>query len=244
MKSSLAVLFGLSLALTALPLKGVEGQDVDVEDDLDEEDDAHPLTNMPLESESVSVTYKFSDLLDDGLVMGERVGVVVGIINKDEFKEINVTSAMGSLNHPTEFGVYVANFSQQIYNSVTIPPGQECSFTYNFYSPGALQVDYPYQMALTVFYEDDHELFSDTFYNGTVSFVEPDLEWDSNSIFETFLLFALAGSMFVYSRKVWSPQASAFGSGVIDTEHIEKINKKWAGDAIKKRRSTPKGSVR
>lgn len=240
MKTAVAMLFGLSLAFTALPLKGAFAQDLDEEDD--EDDDAHPLTNMPLQSESVQVTYKFSEA--DGLVMGERIGVVVGIINNDEVKEINVTSAMGSLNHPSDFGMYVANFSQQLYNSITIPPGQECSFSYNFYSPSALQVDFPYQMALTIFYEDDHELFSDTFYNGTASFVEPDLEWDYNSIVETALLFALAAGMFLYSRRAWSPQASAFGSGVIDTDHIEKINKNWDGDAIQKRRKVNKGVVR
>ena len=148
----LAVLFGLSLAFASWDL-GVHAQD-----DLDEEedeDDVHILTNMPLEADYVTVAHKFSDEPAEGLVMGELVSVVVGVINSDPNKEINVTSAMGSLNHPQDFSIYVANFSQQMFNSITIPPGQEGSFTYNFYAPSALQVDFHYQMALTIFYEDD-----------------------------------------------------------------------------------------
>ena len=114
---------------------------------------------MPLSANFVNVAFKFEEQPSDGFTMGERVGVVVGVINTHATKEINVTSAMGSMNYPQDFSAYVANFSQQMFTAnnipVTIPPGQECSFTYNFYTPSALQVDYPYQMALSLFYEDD-----------------------------------------------------------------------------------------
>jgi len=223
-----AVVFGVCLAFAAQSLN-VAAQPLDEEDEEDE--DVHPLTNMPLQAEFVNVEYTFGDNPSSGLTMGDRVSVVVGIVNTDPTKEINVTSAMGSLNHPQDFSLYVANFSQQVFNQVTIPPGQECSFTYNFYTPSSLQVDFPYQMALSIFYEDDYELFSDTFHNGTVSFVEPELEWDSKSIVETILLFTLSLGAYLYSNKVWSPQATNFGSGKIDYSRYANIDNSW--DAVK-----------
>ena len=150
--ANVAIVVGC-LAFAALPFQA------SAQDDDDEADDSHPLTNMPLSANFVTVAYRFHDEPSEGLIMGERVDVVVGVINTHPTKEINVTSAMGSLNHPSDFSIHVYNFSQQLYGAnnvpVTIPPGQECSFTYNFYTPNVLQVDYPYQLALTLFYEDD-----------------------------------------------------------------------------------------
>ena len=152
--TNVAMVFGACLAFAAMPMRAL-AEDFEEEDD----DDSHPLTNMPASADFVSVSYRFADEPSQGLIMGDRVGVVVGVINSHATKEINVTSAMGSLNHPSDYSVYVANFSQQLFQTngvpVTIPPGQEASFTYNFYTPSTLQVDFPYQMGLSLFYEDD-----------------------------------------------------------------------------------------
>lgn len=231
--SLLVVALGACFAFTSLQ-PTVAQDDAEYDED-DEDDDSHPLTNMPLSANFVNVAFKFEEQPSDGFTMGERVGVVVGVINTHATKEINVTSAMGSMNYPQDFSAYVANFSQQMFTAnnipVTIPPGQECSFTYNFYTPSALQVDYPYQMALSLFYEDDYELFSETFFNDTVTFSEPELEWDSKSIIETVLLFVLAIAMYLYSRKAWSPQATA--TGTLDLSYLDKVDNDWG--AIKER---------
>jgi hypothetical protein len=53
------------------------------------------------------------------------------------------------------------------------------------------------------------------------------MEWDSKSIFETVVLLGLATSMYIYSQRVWSPSANAFGSGSVDTAHIDKMDADW-----------------
>lgn len=60
------------------------------------------------------------------------------------------------------------------------------------------------------------------------------MEWDSKSVIETGLLFGLAAGMYLYSRKVWSPQATA--TGTVDFSEIEKIDKTWA--AVEERGSS------
>mmetsp|Transcript_33854 Transcript_33854/g.49770 ORF Transcript_33854/g.49770 Transcript_33854/m.49770 type:complete len:238 (-) Transcript_33854:192-905(-) len=226
--SNVAMLFGTCIAFATLPFNAMAELE-EVEEDEDE--DVHPLTNMPLASEFVTVNARFDEAPGSGLVMGELVGVTVGVINTHPTKDFNVTSAMGSLNAPSDFSYYVANFSQQMFTSngipVTIPPGQEASFSYHFYSPAALQVDFPYQMALSLFYEDDYEYFSDTFFNDSVTFSEPDLEWDTKSIVETTVLFGVAIYFYLYSRQAWSPQVHA--------AKAIKVDKNWAGEAIKER---------
>ena len=76
-----------------------------------------------------------------------------------------------------------------------------------------------------------YELFSDTFVNSTVSFSEPELEWDAKSIIETTLLLGIAAGMYTYSRKAWSPQTTATGS--VDFSKVEKVDNSW--DAIELR---------
>lgn len=199
--------FWLTLALLAL-VAVVHAQDDDddstVRETLEEEganedeyaydDDeyVHPLTDMPSESEEITVRYQFiSGDITEKLPVGKRLSVLVGVINTSP-EDYNVTFAMGSVNHPDDLAFYVQNLTQLHYN-VTLRPNTEYTFQYDFKTnPQNIDVDSPYKLALTIFYENELEFFADTFFNETVNFYEPPTETDISTL-ATLVVVIISG---------------------------------------------------
>merc|ERR1712166_1306696 len=101
---------------------------------------------------------------------------IVGLVNEGQ-EPINVTKVMGSLNSPFDFNYYIQNFTEQNLNTV-IHEDEEYTFRYRFRPIDTLD-PVEYHIALTVFYENDEELVSHTFFNDTVTFYEPTSMFDS-----------------------------------------------------------------
>merc|ERR1712187_24088 len=92
-----------------------------------------------------------------------------GVINTSP-EDYNVTFAMGSINHAVDLAFYIQNFTQMHFNT-TLQPNTEYTFQYDFFpNPQNLDVDSKYQLALSLFYENELEFFADTFFNETVNF--------------------------------------------------------------------------
>merc|ERR1711934_257004 len=125
--------------------------------------------------------------------LNQVIKVFIGVINTSP-EDYNVTFAMGSVNHPVDLAFYIQNFTQMHFN-MTLQPNTEYTFQYDFFpNPQNLDVDSKYQLALSVFYENELEFFADTFFNQTVNFYEKDGDAD----FQTVFLYAvLAGLAFV-----------------------------------------------
>lgn len=183
------------VALTAVPsvVADVDDEDSDLVNDVvgenemedeDEEEDLlsnqHPLTDMPEPSEHVETTFKFPNHETMAFPIGKKVDALVGLVNTGD-KELNVTFAMGSLNSPFDFNYYMQNFSAVSYNT-TVLPGEEYTFKYTF-EPHSNLDPVDFNVALTVFYEDEDELFATTFFNQSVSFHEPPMELDAKNLF-------------------------------------------------------------
>ena len=96
--------------------------------------------------------------------------VMVGLVNEGQ-EPINVTNIAGSLNSPYDFNYYMQNFTQVPYNAI-IHEDEELTLRYQFKPMSTLDLNVEYTIALTAFYENDEELFSETFFNGTVTFYE------------------------------------------------------------------------
>lgn len=154
-----------------MPVAGDE-EDEEDEDYMDEDDvDEHPLTDMPLPSPDVitSGVFPMEDMEKPRFAIGKPVETLVGVVNNGQ-EAINVTMIMGSINSPFDFNYFIQNFSEFNYNMI-IQDEEEFSFHYRFQTASNLDpVDY--QIALTVFYENDDELFSHTFFNESVTFYD------------------------------------------------------------------------
>merc|ERR1719478_441928 len=113
---------------------------------------------MPLPSPEVMTAgvFPLEDMQKPKFAIGKAIEALVGVVNNGQ-EAINVTMIMGSLNSPFDFNYYIQNFSEFNYNMI-VQEQEEFSFHYRFQT--AINLDpVDYQVALTVFYENDDELF-------------------------------------------------------------------------------------
>jgi hypothetical protein len=107
----------------------------------------------------------------EAIPAGEVIQIICGFVNNGDTM-LNISGIMGSLNDPADFAQYMHNFSGLAVGE-PVEAGGEMSLAYPI--PVPRFPDYPFtlQMAITVFYEDDSEYYSTTFFNETVTFHEP-----------------------------------------------------------------------
>eukprot|EP00640_Fibrocapsa_japonica_P002800 CAMPEP_0113933522 /NCGR_PEP_ID=MMETSP1339-20121228/556_1 /TAXON_ID=94617 /ORGANISM="Fibrocapsa japonica" /LENGTH=273 /DNA_ID=CAMNT_0000934809 /DNA_START=43 /DNA_END=864 /DNA_ORIENTATION=+ /assembly_acc=CAM_ASM_000762 len=130
----------------------------------------HPLTDMPDASPGITTQYYFPEYPDQRFPIGDSVTVLCHFENAGD-EEYNVTAIMGSLNSPFDFNFHVQNYSLKPIG-LTVGPGMEFTFEYNFQiHPNLEPVEYV--VATTIFYEDEEESFSSTFFNSTVELFYP-----------------------------------------------------------------------
>ena len=102
---------------------------------------------------------------------------------------VNVTHIAASLNVPQMVSFYVTNFTVQT-PLVTVEPGKEASFEYPFVLDPAL-AGHDFVLAATAFYEDDAETIASTFYNATISVLDPAGVFDAQTLVVKSVLLAL-----------------------------------------------------
>jgi len=188
------------LLLSASPLRGWAQEDSEASDATEETaaDPAeeqppapkHILTDMPESAEGVETTFVFPDNPNKFLTSGEEVEVLCGFYNGGDVP-LNVTRLAGSINYPMDFRVYVQNWTSPVYN-IVVPPDTQGSFSIKIKPDLNLQPR-DFIVSLTTFYESDDELFSSTFFNGTVYVVEPTGSLDMETFFMYFFIVAVVG---------------------------------------------------
>jgi len=210
-KAALLALLGLVVFAAMTPVayaddeeagEEAEEEEEEEEDYIEEGDvDEHPLTDMPLPSPEVLAAGLFpnEDPASPRFAIGEPVDAVVGLVNNGQ-EAINVTMIMGSLNSPFDFNYFIQNFSGYNYNTI-VQEGEEFSFHYRFQT--AINLDpVDYQVALTVFYENEDELFSHTFFNASVNFYEEGALVDFPKLFKGIGGFAAVALFIVMCKKI------------------------------------------
>jgi len=201
------------------------------EDYEDDEDDGgsndHPLTDMPSESDEITVRYQFIDNeKESDFPLNQVIKVLIGVINTSP-EDYNVTFAMGSVNHPVDLAFYIQNFTQMNF-SMTLQPNTEYTFQYDFFpNPQNLDVDSKYQLALSVFYENELEFFADTFFNQTVNFYEKagDFDFQTVALYLVLAFFGAIGSYFLQNscKKTAGPVEYGKMDAVITDEHVASV---------------------
>lgn len=158
----------------------------------------HPLTDLPPAGD-IATKYHFFSHPDRQIPAGDKVKVSVGIHNNG-IAPYNISAIMGSLNSPSDFRIFLLNFTQTLYFTV-LPSEEELSVEYVF-QPDPLLSPREFQVALTVFYEDlKGGLFSTTFFNDTVGILEQKRLVDTDLIFMYLTLAALVALAGYYAHK-------------------------------------------
>lgn len=171
----------------------------------------HPLSVLPPPG-LVTTGFFFPDhpsVRPQDFATGKQVRVVLGIHN-DADVAYNISAIMGSLNSPTDFSIYVQNFTQQLYHQ-PLAVGQEISVEYKFLPDPRLEPR-DFVVALTVFYQDPKgQYYSNTFFNKTIDFVEEKKLIDWELIFLFVFLIGLASGVVYVLYTLVAPHLSSLG---------------------------------
>lgn len=211
-------LLAVSTNFFATPAYAQEDGEDDDEDSAPptEEDDAdyeqpsapvHPLTNMEGSSPDVITTYVLPGHTTGSsfdIAVNKQVSIVVGFVNNreadSEGNAMKVKAIGGSLNRGADFSKYIQNFTMVAFQpQEVVDPGAEMTFEFNFKVDGATDLQQS-QLALTIFYEDDNEDFTTTFFNETVTLFEENGGFDQQLI-GTYVILIVAlvgGGMYLW----------------------------------------------
>lgn len=199
-RQSLAVLLALGLIaslLVAAPVVRAQEEEVEEPEVVAEEPEVvmrqptHPLTNMAESAPGVSTSYIFTKYTED-LPIGEPVTAVCAFTN-DGAEALNITAIMGSLNAAAQFSFHIQNFTHRMIDTV-VEPGQEIALAYSFTVDPEVE-PYQYSLALTVFYEDEDNVFTTTYFNETRNFVEPPTSLDLKGMLVYVIAAAVVGGI-------------------------------------------------
>ena len=191
------------------------------------------MTDIPEANDDIDAVTAFPAEPDvsAGFPSKTQLKILLGFRNNGDVP-VNVTHIAASLNVPQMVSFYVTNFTVQT-PLVTVEPGKEASFEYPFVLDPAL-AGHDFILAATAFYEDDAEKFASTFYNATISVLDPAGAFDAQTLVVKLVLLAIALGL-VY--------AGVAAAGALPA--AEKALKKAAGAGKKapaKRRETGTGS--
>ncbi|GAX75809.1 hypothetical protein CEUSTIGMA_g3252.t1 [Chlamydomonas eustigma] len=188
----------------------------------------HPLSILPPPGDIIT-GYFFPDHSVKHFAAGKPVSVVLGIHN-DASELYNITAIMGSLNTPTDFSIFIQNFTQQIYHQVVLS-GQEISIDYTFMPDPRLEPR-DFVVALTVFYQDKTgQFYSNTFFNQTVEIIDDKklVDWDLISMFVILAGLAAGAVYLIYMSVV--PHLASMGIMNKKTKKMKKVETSKADDA-------------
>ena len=191
------------------------------------------MTDIPEANDDIDAVAVFPADVDvsKGFPSKAPLKILLGFRNNGDVP-VNVTHIAASLNVPQMFSFYVTNFTVQ-HPHVTVEPGKEASFEYPFELDQTL-AGHDFVLAATAFYEDETESYASTFYNATVSVLDPVGVFDAQTLVVKLVLIAIALGL-VY--------AGVAAAGALPA--AEKALKKAAGAGKKapaKRRETGTGS--
>lgn len=158
-----------------------------------------PLTDIPAAGEFASTSAHLSSHPDLTWKVGDEVTILCRFSHKLA-KKVNVTGMAGSLNSPINFGYYMQNFTFD-HESYVASPNEDLTLDYTFTIADTLDAG-EWQVSVTVFYEVGPLLYASTFFNQTVTLVQPN--GGSGGLFSLVLLLGLASGLWFAKDKVLS----------------------------------------
>jgi hypothetical protein len=134
---------------------------------------------------------------------------------------LNISGIMGSVNDPLNFRRFLVNLTGVAVGEV-VDPGSELALEYRFGLPLPEPMDV--QVALTVFYEDDSEFFTSTYFNETISFVEAPKPWNARAAVPYAAGLAVVAAVAIMVRAALSGETPRGGrSGAAASSGAEEL---------------------
>jgi len=160
---------------------------------------------------------------DKAVPAGEETELLVGI-NNDGEASLKVLSIKASLHLPFDHRLFVQNLTLQEFINATVPPSAQATFPYSFTVNKFLQPG-SFDLAGSILYEVDEQLFQTVFYNGTVEVVEASGILSIETVFLITLGLALLcllgiwvyGQIQRFSKKTKRTTKVEVGTGNADT---------------------------
>eukprot|EP00695_Tsukubamonas_globosa_P003231 TRINITY_DN527_c0_g1_i2.p1 TRINITY_DN527_c0_g1~~TRINITY_DN527_c0_g1_i2.p1 ORF type:complete len:317 (+),score=152.37 TRINITY_DN527_c0_g1_i2:109-951(+) len=181
------------------------------------------LTSSP----DVETTYVFPEFMDQKIPAGAVVDALCGFQNTG-VETFSVQYMRAFLVSPQNWNHHIQNYTTFRYN-VSVPAGEESSILYRF-RPDAYLEPREYGLKMEVFYvAPNNETFVSTFFNGTITVVEPPANFDSKTAFTYAALVAIValGGFGVYKAipnkrrgKTTRTEASTSDSSAIRSEWV------------------------
>jgi len=142
-------------------------------------------------SPSVTTAFVFPDHPNRVITAGQVVEVLLGFVNNGE-QEFNITHIGASLNHPQDFKYYIQNYTKAEFG-LLVQPKEQVSVSYRF-RPDPLIEPRDFGLVVSVYYQDESGAnFTTAFFNGTISIVEPDNDFDLQQLFLYIGFFGVLG---------------------------------------------------
>jgi len=162
-------------------------------------------------SPDVSTAFVFPDHPAKVITAGDIVEVLLGFVNNGD-REFNITTVAASLNHPLDFRYYIQNYTKLEYG-LLVQPKEQVSVSYRF-RPDPLLEPRDFGLVVSVFYEDESGTnFTNAFFNGTVTIVEPDTGFELQQM---FLYIGFLGVLGLVGYFAFQSFGGASGSGKKD----------------------------
>merc|ERR1711862_276317 len=140
-------------------------------------------------SPDADTSYIFSDVVvEEGFYPGAVSHVVLGFKNTGQ-RPFGFSAIGGSLYYSMDAGYVLENYTAIKYEA-TIHPGEEYSFTYPFRLHPMLN-EGEYGLRFTAIYRDEFNTFATTFFNETVSVLEPHRDLHITDILQFGLIVAV-----------------------------------------------------
>lgn len=135
-----------------------------------------------------------------GVPIGELTSVICNIINTGE-SPMNVSGIMATLNSPIEFSRVLHNFTGYGVGEL-VEAGEEMTLEYRMAIP-IIPEEMELQLAATLFYEDKAgRTYANTFFNKTLTFVQPPTKLGVRQVLPILLSAALAAFGVYFLRNV------------------------------------------
>eukprot|EP00455_Lapot_gusevi_P008309 TRINITY_DN1360_c0_g1_i4.p2 TRINITY_DN1360_c0_g1~~TRINITY_DN1360_c0_g1_i4.p2 ORF type:complete len:207 (-),score=112.30 TRINITY_DN1360_c0_g1_i4:185-775(-) len=141
-------------------------------------------------SADITTTAFFPDSPTNQLVIGERVHILLGFVNRGD-KEFNVTSIGAFLHSPYNHQYVIQNYTRREYG-IVVPARTEMTFEYVFKpDPNLEPLDFGF--SVDVLYNASDKMYRSVFYNGTMEFIEAPSTFDIRKVFSYFLIVSIIG---------------------------------------------------
>jgi len=163
------------------------------EETSEEEEEEEEKKIVLLPSPNVQTAYVFPKFPERRFPSGERVDVLLGLINTGD-KPFNITLLTGHLVNPVDYSYFVENYTRYDFygRHLQINPNEQVSILYVF-KPDPVLEPREFGLTLNVFYNDGVTNYSSAYYNSTIEIIEQPSRFDSETLFTYFAITAILG---------------------------------------------------